>query len=67
MPKHHIRRTDGKSLLETIREAETREEIDQLMDLGKTFEDASDDTRSRWHKAAKKRRERIEQGKETAE
>lgn len=48
-----------KNLVETIRLAESQEEIDALLAVGSTLEHASDKTRARWHHAATHRRSEI--------
>lgn len=62
--KHTYSKRPHKNLVQTIREAESEEEITQLLSLGGTFEDAGPKTRSRWHESAKKRRRELNGGEQ---
>ncbi len=49
-----------RSLTERIELAESEEEIQRLLATGDSFEDAAPATRSRWKRAAKKRRNQLQ-------
>ncbi len=67
MKKPPFPKREHKNLVQTIRLAESQEEINMLLAVGNSLEHASDKTRSRWHEAAKARRSEIGHSADTAE
>ncbi len=55
------------NLVQTIRMAQSKEEIDALLAIGSTLEHASPKTRSRWHEAAKHRRNEFDHSADSTE
>lgn len=48
-------KTNGNSLLDKIQKAKTKTEIDNLLNTGKSYTEASVKTINKWHKFASKR------------
>lgn len=60
--KNHFFKRPHRNLVQSLREAESEDEISALMLIGKAYDGASDKTRSRWHEAAKVRRQQLSNG-----
>lgn len=66
-PKPPFLRRPKTSLVESIRVALSDDEITQLLELGSSYDHASDKTKLRWRKAAEARRGEIGHSSNTTE